>query len=112
MENAFGKNLKRLRILKGLTLKDLSLKIGVKFQSVGKWEDGTTMPNGKRLTMIAEILGVSINELHYEFHNVKDPKDKLIEEQQQKIFMLNEQLMAYIAKENQELKAEREGVTP
>ena len=63
MENAFGKNLKRQRLLNELTLNELAEKVGVKFQSVGKWEKGETMPTGKKITLIAEILGVSPNQL-------------------------------------------------
>ena len=63
MENIFGKNLKRHRLANGLSVKCLAEKFGIKVQSVEKWEKGETMPTGKKIPLIAQILGVTPNQL-------------------------------------------------
>ena len=64
--NVFGNNLRRIRKEKGLTLKQLAEKLGIKHQSVEKWEKGLTSPKGKTLNMLLEVLNVTANDLLYE----------------------------------------------
>ena len=64
--NVFGNNLRRIRKQKELTMKQLAEAVGVKHQSVEKWETGKTMPKGKTLEALLEFLNISANELMYE----------------------------------------------
>lgn len=64
--NVFGNNLRRIRKEKDLTLKQLAEKLGIKHQSVEKWEKGLTSPKGKTLSALLEVLNVTANDLLYE----------------------------------------------
>lgn len=52
-----------LRKNKGIGQQDLAEVLGVSFQSVSKWETGTTMPDITLLPNIAEYFNVSVDEL-------------------------------------------------
>jgi transcriptional regulator with XRE-family HTH domain len=52
-----------LRKAKGIGQQDLADVLGVSFQSVSKWETGTTMPDITLLPGIAEYFNVSVDEL-------------------------------------------------
>ncbi|MGF7059713.1 helix-turn-helix domain-containing protein [Brassicibacter mesophilus] len=52
-----------LRKDKGIGQQDLADVLGVSFQSVSKWETGTTMPDIALLPSIAEYFNVSVDEL-------------------------------------------------
>ncbi len=59
----FKDNLVQLRKLHGLTQEDLAEKVGVSRQAVAKWEAGETMPDLARSRILAEALGVSLDDL-------------------------------------------------
>lgn len=52
-----------LRKSKGISQQDLAEVFGISFQSVSKWETGSTMPDITLLPDIAEYFNVSIDEL-------------------------------------------------
>lgn len=52
-----------LRKIKGIGQQDLAKVLGVSFQSVSKWETGTTMPDITLLPSIAEFFYVSVDQL-------------------------------------------------
>ena len=58
-----GKKIKFLRQKGGLTQEKLAEKLGIAPQSVSKWENGVAMPDITLLPLLAEIFGVSIDEL-------------------------------------------------
>ncbi|MBQ9911219.1 MAG: helix-turn-helix domain-containing protein [Lachnospiraceae bacterium] len=58
-----GKKIRQLRFKAGLTQEMLAEKLGIGPQSVSKWETGVAMPDISSLPLIAEIFGVSIDEL-------------------------------------------------
>lgn len=55
--------LKRARLLKGLTQKELADLLGVSIVSVSKWESGKGRPKARRLNEVASTLNISIQEL-------------------------------------------------
>ena len=57
-----GRNIQIRRIDKGLTQTDLGKRIGVTFQQVQKYEQGTNRVGGGRLHKIADVLGLPISE--------------------------------------------------
>ena len=58
-----GKKIRQLRFKAGLTQEQLAEKMGVAPQSVSKWENAVAMPDISSLPLLAEIFGVSIDDL-------------------------------------------------
>ncbi len=52
-----------MRKLYNLTQEDVATKIGVTRQAVAKWESGDTMPDLEKTRLLAELFGVSIDNL-------------------------------------------------
>ena len=63
MQIYFGENLKRLRKARELTQEALADCLGVSFQTVSKWERGETYPDVTALPTIADLFGVTVDEL-------------------------------------------------
>lgn len=66
--NKIGKKISSLRKEKGITQMELADKLGISFQAVSNWERGSTMPDISKLTILAEILDCSIEELLCDEH--------------------------------------------
>jgi len=58
-----GKRIAMLRRQKGLKQEDLANTLGVSSQAVSKWENDQTCPDISLLPKLAELLGVSVDEL-------------------------------------------------
>ena len=58
-----GKKIRQLRFKAGLTQENLAERLGLGPQAVSKWETGAAMPDITLLPRLAEIFGVSIDEL-------------------------------------------------
>ena len=58
-----GKKIKQLRCRAGLTQEQLAQQLGIAPQSVSKWENAVAMPDITALPLLAEIFGVTIDEL-------------------------------------------------
>lgn len=58
-----GRRISRLRKERDMTQPALADKMGVSFQAVSNWERGSSMPDISKLPELAEILGVSVDEL-------------------------------------------------
>lgn len=58
-----GKTISGLRKARNLTQMELADKLNISFQAVSNWERGQTMPDIAKLGELAEIFGVSIDEL-------------------------------------------------
>ncbi len=58
-----GRFLKELRRESGMTQEQLGERIGVTNKTVSRWETGNYMPPVDCLVMMADIYGVSINEI-------------------------------------------------
>lgn len=63
MKLYISENLKKLRKEKGLTQEQLADRLSVSFQAVSKWECGDGYPDIVLLPSIAQIFGVSLDEL-------------------------------------------------
>ena len=59
----FKDNLIHLRKLNQLTQEDVADKIGVTRQSIAKWESGETVPDLDKCRLLAELFGVSLDDL-------------------------------------------------
>lgn len=62
----FADNLRRLRLEKGYTQEVLAKKLDVAPQSVSRWECGATLPDVMMLPALAQIYGVTIDDLYRE----------------------------------------------
>ena len=59
----FKDNLVQLRKLHRLTQEDLAERVGVSRQAVAKWEAGDSVPDLEKSRLLAEALGVSLDDL-------------------------------------------------
>ena len=60
----FSRNLRRLRLDKGLTQEQLANRLGVSVQSVSRWECATTLPDVMLLPELARLYGVTVDDLY------------------------------------------------
>ena len=63
MKLNIGENLRRLRREQNMTQETLAEKLGTSFQSVSRWENGTTYPDIEFLPAIARIFGTTVDNL-------------------------------------------------
>ncbi len=63
MNETFGKRFQRLRKRANLTQEDVSARLNITPQAVSKWENDISAPDISSLSEIADIFGVSIDEL-------------------------------------------------
>jgi len=59
----FKDNLIHMRKIKRLTQEDIAEKVGVTRQAVAKWESGDTIPDLDKCRILAELFGVSLDDL-------------------------------------------------
>lgn len=59
----FNENLATLRKLTGMSQEDLAEKVGVSRQALSKWEAGETLPDIEKCKTLAEIFGVTLDDL-------------------------------------------------
>lgn len=58
-----GKKITDLRKATNMTQMELADKLSISFQAVSNWERGNTMPDISKLPELAEIFGISVDEL-------------------------------------------------
>ena len=59
----FNENIVRLRKLNQMTQEDIAEAVGVSRQAVAKWESGETIPDLEKCRLMAELFGVSLDDL-------------------------------------------------
>ena len=67
-----GERIADLRRERGITQENLAGIIGVSAQAISKWENNATMPDIMLLPIIADTLGVTIDELFGIRHKVQE----------------------------------------
>jgi len=55
-----------LRLAHGWTQTEFAAKVGVDKTRVWHWENGDTAPSGRIMPIVADVLGVTIDELYRE----------------------------------------------
>lgn len=60
---SMGETISCLRKEKGMTQKDLADQLGITDKAVSKWERGVAYPDTATIPALAEILGISVEEL-------------------------------------------------
>ena len=63
MKLTIGENIRNFRKKNDLTQEAFAERLGVTYQSVSRWENGTTYPDLELLPAIAEALSVTFDEL-------------------------------------------------
>ena len=63
MDIPIGRNIRRLRIAKGMTQRMLAHQLCVSEQAVSKWERDLSYPDTALLLTIARLFAVSLDEL-------------------------------------------------
>ena len=63
MNDVIGANIARLRKEKNMTQDQLANLMGISFQAVSKWENGLSSPDVSSFPMLADVFGVTIDEL-------------------------------------------------
>ena len=62
-DNVIGKSIKMNRMAQNYTQKQLAQKIGVTHAAISYWENGVNIPNVKDCWLLADALGITIDEL-------------------------------------------------
>lgn len=70
--NSFGKKLKQVRKLKGLTQEKLAELVDVHEKHISKLETGYYKPNLTTLNKILKVLDVTAQELGFNFENISE----------------------------------------
>ena len=63
MKNIFGKRLRELRKEHGLSMKQLSLKVGISDACISRWENFQTIVNADQLIIFSKFFNVSTDYL-------------------------------------------------
>lgn len=77
-KKTFGNLVTQLRKAKGMTQADLAAKMGITDKAVSKWERDLSYPDIASIPHLAEILGVTVDEL-LTVQNVKKENNKSID---------------------------------
>ncbi len=83
MEKTIGKKLNELRKQAGYTQDYVAEKLGVSAQAVSKWENDLSCPDIMTLPQIAELYGITVDELFKNNDiqsNVKFEKEEIVDE--------------------------------
>ena len=79
MKKTLGTMIAQLRKQQGMTQLDLAEKMGVTDKAVSKWERDLSCPDINSVPALAEILGVSVEELMQVKKDADEPVSKLAE---------------------------------
>lgn len=74
MKINMGSNIRELRKRNNITQERLAEYLGVTYQTVSKWENGTSLPSISLLPSIANIFNISIDELYDIDKHTRDEK--------------------------------------
>ena len=64
MKLTIGENIRDHRRKQDLTQEELAERLGVSYQSVCRWENGTTYPDIELLPAITKLFGITVDELN------------------------------------------------
>lgn len=62
-ENIIGSSIKEARLAQGISQIELAKKIGVTHAAISYWENGINIPNVLDCWLLADILGLTIDDL-------------------------------------------------
>lgn len=89
-----GRNIKKYRMLMGLSLRDMAEKLNVSHQTIEKYEKNTLTPNSERLIQISKLFNINLSDLlntfvvpELKFENFRK-KSKLSKTKEKGLYML------------------------
>ena len=71
-----GEQIKKYRVLRGMTQNDLAEKIGITEKQISKIETGVHYPMFENFVKIMDVLGVQMKDFDYEIANCSDEYEK------------------------------------
>lgn len=74
----FAEKILSLRTERGMSQDDLAEQLGVSRQSVSKWETGQSTPDLDRIIRLADLFGVSVDELVREGERLQPPEPQVV----------------------------------
>ena len=86
-----GAKIRELRKKRGISQEVLAQYLGVTFQAVSKWENGTAMPDVPLIPALASFFGVSTDEL-FDYNRLEAEK-KVDDENTTKLFVFSSTMM-------------------
>ena len=86
-----------LRTEKGLSQEDLAERMGVSRQSVSKWETDQSVPDLDRIIKLADLFGVTVDELVREGERPQPPEPKVIYVEREKQGLTPVQTLGVVA---------------
>ena len=92
----FGEYIRKLRVEKGLNQTQLAAKIGLDSGGLSKIETGKKDLKEDKLTLLAEVFEVSIEEIKSQYFSEKFAKDCFKYKCPETVFQLAEQKVKYI----------------
>lgn len=72
----FSYNLKKLRMINGLTQNGLAKKLGVSYATIISWEKGKSTPNINQFIILKNLFNITYNDLYYGSFDVIRNKSK------------------------------------
>ena len=90
MNMKIGEIIKKLRKERDVTQEKLADYLGISYQAVSKWENGTALPDITLVVPLANFFGVSADELFSLNEQINDAKVKEYEEKSRKLFNLGD----------------------
>lgn len=63
IKSGYGRQIRHFREQKGLSQTDVARHFGISYQTVQQWESDDTVPRGKRLKDLADLLDCSVSDL-------------------------------------------------
>ena len=95
---ATGENIKRLRIERGLTVRDLQQYFGFEEpQAIYKWQRGQSLPTVDNLYALGMLLGLSMDEILIPERAHRRISDKQQEESCCSVFLFNYRFSAILS---------------
>ena len=84
MKLNLGENIRTCRRKMDMTQEQLAQRLGVSFQSVSRWENGTTYPDMELLPVLAGVFGVTTDML------LGIPDEKVEEREKKSLLAIND----------------------
>ena len=90
MDIKIGETIKKLRKERDVTQEKLADYLGISYQAVSKWENGTALPDITLVVPLANFFGVGTDELFSQNKQITDEKIQEYEEKSRKLFNLGD----------------------
>ena len=87
-----GGNIKKYRRERGMSQEELAKELNVVRQTISKWENGLSVPDAQSITKLAEVFGISVNQLLTIPSDATESIDTSSHGEQRSISVMNEMM--------------------